>query len=110
MAYEIDLASMADPFQVPAAWLPDDAGGVIQELIDPIAETFRATHRLNAVMAHQQGGYAIVDGRRLRIGQEIDGFELIEIRVRSIVLESPPLRVELSLLDAAGSGVTRPAR
>lgn len=103
----IDLASMPDPFQVPAEWYPDEHGTIdpIVELDTPAVEEFRKAHRLNAVMALESGGYAIVDGRRLRIGQEIDGFELMEIRARSIVLRSESHgHVELKLLDAGRPG------
>ena len=106
--YEIDLVSLSDPFQVPTEWLPetpDPHPGPIIEPDDPDVKTFRENHRLNAVMALESGGYAIVDGRRLRMGQEIDGFRLTEIRSRSIVLESEALqRVELKLLDSGAQG------
>ncbi len=102
--HEIDPANVADPFRVPTAWLPDDGTTGSPESNHPDAETFGRTHRLNAVMALKRGGYAIVDGRRLRIGQQIDGFELVEIRARSIVLESSTIRVELKLSDTGGLG------
>ena len=103
----IDLTNMSDPFQVPAEWYPDEPGatGPVVETDHPDVDVFRKTHRLNAVMALESGGHAIVDGRRLGIGQELDGFRLVEIRSRSIMLESRQhLRVELKLLDAVKQG------
>ena len=99
----IDPTKVPDAFRVPTAWLPRQ-GPSGSAWDRPDAERFRAAHRLNAVMALESGGYAIVDGRRLRVGQEIDGFRLVEIRVRSIVLESAGLQIELTLSDTGGAG------
>ena len=45
------------------------------------------------------GGWAIVDGRTLFIGQVLDGFTLVSVGRRSAVLESGDARVVLTLPD-----------
>ncbi len=53
-------------------------------------------------MATGGGGRAVVDGRTFRIGQHLDGFELISVNQRSAVFESNGTRVKLTLsLDLA---------
>ncbi len=97
-ARDFDLDRVPNAFLPPKSW-------VVVETPDPwrairaSAETFDLTHVLTAVMAADDGGYAIIDGRTLFIGQVLDGFELIAVSRRSAVLEADGMRVELMLPD-----------
>lgn len=93
-----DLDRVPNAFVAPKSWMvletPDP-----RRAIRASAETFDLTHVLTAVMAADDGGYAIIDGRTLFIGQELDGFELVTVSRRSAVLEADGVRVELMLPD-----------
>ncbi len=92
---KLDPARVEDAFEPPSAWLMADAGPA--NPVTSTAQRFRESHNLNAVMATGRDGYAIIDGRTLYIGQEMDGFTLVEVHKRTAVLVSGRERVELSL-------------
>lgn len=77
--HEIDLESAPNLFR--ADWIKTDAGG---PAVDPTgnAERFLRAHDLSAVMKIGDGGFAIIDGSRVSIGDVIDGFELIGVGAR----------------------------
>lgn len=101
----LKLEDMSDPFTVPPHWLPDQATVRIGTSTDVSpGRRFLAAHQLNAVLANEQGGAAIIDGKRFRIGQELDGFRLVLIQRRSVVLEGEGVRVMLSLPTPSGGG------
>ena len=93
-----DLQHVPNAFVPPKSWEvtetpPSRPAGRVA------AETFELTHVLTGVMAAGGGGYAIIDGKTLFIGQELDGFELIRVSQRSAVLESNGVRIELVLAE-----------
>jgi hypothetical protein len=61
------------------------------------AETFQKTHRLMAVVASERGHMAIINGRTVRVGQSLDGFELLSVEQRSVLLGKDSVRVQLKL-------------
>jgi len=61
------------------------------------AETFRANHRLTAVMLSDSNPGAVVDGEFLRIGRELDGFVLRSVSERTAVFEADGEQAELTL-------------
>ncbi len=93
-----DLQRVPNAFVPPTSWevaeTPESlpAGRVA-------AETFMLTHVLTGVMAAGDGGYAIIDGKTLFIGQVLDGFELLSVSDRSAVFEANGVRVELMLAE-----------
>ncbi|MBT8484520.1 MAG: hypothetical protein HKO59_00475 [Phycisphaerales bacterium] len=94
---QLDPDNVRDAFLIPEGWIPETP-----EFITPVeqgsaAAEFLAAHRLNAVMANSRGGYAIIDGKRLRAGEQLDGFTLVDVRARSAILERDGIRIELSL-------------
>ena len=97
----LDLTAVPDAFAPPAAWRGEE--GTPPPALPDAAERFRRAHTLNAVMASGENGYVIIDGRTLFIGQELDGFVLISVGVRSAVLTSGRVRVVLTLPDAGGT-------
>jgi hypothetical protein len=99
----LDPRRPGDPFQVPAAWLPDDGTTVIKTGGEETpVERFKAQHRLTAVMASRTGGTAIINGRHLNHGDVLDGFRLAEVRRRSAVFERDGKRVELWIAERPG--------
>jgi hypothetical protein len=64
-------------------------------------ESRKPVHRLTAVILDKNGDRAIVDGKCLHVGQEIDGVKLISVGQRSAILESRGTRVELKLETSA---------
>ncbi len=97
-----DLEHVPDAFIPPRSWIvektPDDPppGRVT-------AAQFELDHVLTGVMAVGDGGYAIINGKTLFIGQKLDGFRLIHVSERSAVLDSDDVHVELLLPKEGGS-------
>lgn len=111
-----ELSASADPssgdvrdaFRLSQAWLaylspPKPATAAPESKPKP----GRPVHRLTAVILDKDGGRAIVDGKYLRVGQELDGMKLISVSERSAVVESRGTRVELTLESASQADVSR---
>jgi hypothetical protein len=93
-----DLEHVPDAFAPPKSWLlVEDPDG--PRTTRMTAAEFEATRALTGVMAVGDGGYAIIDGRMLFIGQELDGFELIAVSERAALLELDGVRVRLELSE-----------
>jgi len=60
-------------------------------------ETFQRTHRLMAVAASDRGQMAIINGRTVLVGQSVDGFKLLSVAERSVVLGKDAARVQLKI-------------
>jgi len=101
----IDAADVGDAFCPPPAWQPqDEPAAVVEDTGEDTGEdatrTFAATHELRAVMLDDStDARAVVNDRLLRVGQEIDGFELISVSKHSAVLASDDTQVTLRLSD-----------
>ena len=67
------------------------------------AEEFRSRHQLAAVMVSGDTPCLILDRRFRRVGDQVDGFIVAEIRERSVVFESPHERVVLELPTPASA-------
>jgi hypothetical protein len=67
-----------------------------EALTEPAAPTadnshalkFMQSHRLTAIMGTGSAGYAVIDGKCLRVNQAIDGYKLSAVTSRSAVLQS----------------------
>ena len=96
-ARRFDLNNVRDAFVPSPAWLagPGEPTGTGLESGRLAAERFRGAHVLTAVVASGEEGYAIIDGQILFIGQVLDGFRLVAVRPRSVILESNDTRIEL---------------
>lgn len=75
------LSEMPDVFQAPAIAKPILIAAPLPVLEDP-SVLFSRKHRLIAIVLNGDGGYALVDGRVLRVGQSIDGALLIGLTRR----------------------------
>jgi hypothetical protein len=92
-----DSANVRDAFCLSPAWTKDLGPAAPSSPQQDKAEQLKMDHQLVAVMMAGEGGYAIVDGKCLRIGQVLDGFTLISVTDKSAVLESDGIRVELKV-------------
>lgn len=82
-ARDIDVQRTPDAF-APPGWRIEKPS----RIVTPVEARFRRAHRLNALMAAQGTSYAIVDGRRLGVGDMLDGFTLIEVTEGTAVFSS----------------------
>ncbi len=71
--------ALPDAFSLPAAWLADvDPNGHLSGRVDQVAE-FRQRYELLAVAENNGSLLAFVNHHRLRVGQVLEGFILVEI-------------------------------
>ncbi|MHC4992902.1 MAG: hypothetical protein ACYTGC_18165 [Planctomycetota bacterium] len=101
--HELQLSDINDAFSTPRTWLPAETVVALEPRTSN-GELFRSQHRLTAVMAGSDSGYAIIDGKTLFVGQELDGFTLSEVTNRSAVLHNGSgATVELKLPERPGA-------
>jgi hypothetical protein len=93
----LDPTDMRDAFVPPEDWLselkPPEAVAPQRDL----AGEFAQEHRLTSVILIGTGGSAVVDGRAIRVGQELDGFRLTRLTPGGAVFQSGDSQVELRL-------------
>ena len=94
--HDYDLWNVADAFKVPEFW-EQSASTDAAEPPALTANAFVRRHRLNAVMVGRGRAYAVVDGRLLYAGDEIDGYRLISIEERAVTFESHAGTVAIEL-------------
>lgn len=71
--------ALPDAFSLPAVWLGDvDPNGSLSGRVDQVAE-FRLRYELLAVAENNGSLCAFVNHHRLRVGQVLEGFILVEI-------------------------------
>lgn len=61
------------------------------------AERFIQRHRLKSTIRRDNGGWALIDGHIVEVGQEFDGYRLVAVTDDGAVFESDRGRVELRL-------------
>ena len=93
---ELNIAGARDPFSLPASWADGDDEGARRP---KAAAEFLNVHRLTAVVIDGHRSRAFIDDHFASIGDEIDGFELVEVEARSAVFERDGTQVTLWLLD-----------
>lgn len=100
-AEEINFSDLKTTFASLQSWVKgaqhEDPSPSTQPNEPDKAEAFKRQHELMAVMVTADGARAIVNNRCLLIGQELDGFRLISVGLRSAILESETARVELKI-------------
>lgn len=97
---QLTAARMADSFEPSAAWIESNQAleqQADEELPQQIAAKFAQEHTLSAVITGTQSGYAVIDGKIVRVGEYLDGFELLLIDDQSVTMSSSKVRVVLSL-------------
>ena len=93
-----------DAFRPPTTWFalaPTEDAGSEPEPTGPDRGAFLEDHVLSAVLASGQRGVAIVDGRPVRVGEEVDGFHLVAVDRRSARFEAEGQTAVLTLDPAA---------
>ena len=94
----LDPGQARDAFRPSQTWLAELCPPKPEPVAKPraIAKPAEPVHHLTAVILASDGGRAIVDGKCLRVGQELNGMKLISVAKRSAVLELNGKRVALS--------------
>ncbi len=72
----------------------------------PAPSAFGQKHKLTAVMGSGSGGYAIVDGKCVRVGTQFDGMKLVSVANRSAYFESDNAKAELTVQIEGRTAVT----
>ncbi len=83
----LEADDMRDAFQPPAAWVAASRGRS-DGADGSTALAFMQAHKLKAVMVSPEGREAIIDGSCLGVGDRIDGFELVSVGERAVILAS----------------------
>jgi hypothetical protein len=103
-AADLDRIATLDAFKPPADWLPE------VKLAEPLptpedqrVEQFKRHHKLSAVVTGPAGQCAVIAGRTLMVGQQLDGFVLVSIGDRSALFKMNDLEVVLSISDRSGT-------
>ena len=97
---ELASADVADAFRPSSAWKSTQGLADIkapEELPRRTGEEFAREHSLSGVMRSDDGGYAVINGQVVRLGQTVDGFELSAMSDNAVVMASGAVRVVLKL-------------
>ncbi len=102
----IDPGQVQEAFNPPASWLQQtaEAANGAEQPLSAQARQFAQRHRLEAVVLSGDASFVVINGMTLRRGQSLDGLLLVDIQSRSVVFESPQMRVTLRLADAGSEG------
>ncbi|UCD74308.1 MAG: hypothetical protein JSV91_11005 [Phycisphaerales bacterium] len=92
-----DITGLSNVFNPSDSWLGGSDLPAGADRAASATDEFGATHRLNAVMMSRSNPGAVVNKRLIAVGQEVDGFTLIEVNERSVVFEGEDERVVLEL-------------
>ena len=99
-----DAEHVDSAFAIGAAWLPPkppQPASIGQPTTTPTiapGNAFVSRHRLEAVMMRPKGGYAIVDGQGVFVGQRIERFTLESLKRNSAIFVWNNQRVELTII------------
>ena len=101
--HDLDGAPVRDAFQPSEVWLSRLGANHSKPAVaaPPVGAGFIKKHKLQAVLLGRDGGSAIVNNTYLKIGQELDGFELVSIDANSVGFVSGKVRVVLTLSTTA---------
>ncbi len=93
-----DLARVPDAFVPSSAWMPAEPVAAGSGPGGPSAMLIPVPFELTAVMAGAKG-YAIINGEGMVIGDVLDGYTLVSVGRRLVVLEQDGHRIELRLSE-----------
>ena len=104
---QFDITTVREALSPSPAWLaelqPSEPGPKASQpvAVAPVqmspAERFIQRHRLKSTIRRDNGGWALIDGHIVEVGQEFDGYRLVEVTDDGAVFESDQGRVELRL-------------
>ena len=96
-----------DPTEVRDAFKPSEDWTMSAPPPEPVAASqpkaradFARHHKLTAVLLSKAGGCAVVNGKVVEVGQELDGYRLVGLEANSATFKSADDRVELGLHTA----------
>ena len=96
-----DLSDLRDAFRPSAAWCAAiKTAAPSPSPQQPDKPTFGQQHQLTAVVVDGKGGKAIVDGRCLEVGDQLDGFTLVSVGTKTAVFTNGDVRLVLALPEA----------
>jgi hypothetical protein len=99
-ATQYDSVAKLDAFKPPASWVPEaPVVEVAAPVVESAADIFQRSHRLTAVLSGPAGEFAVIGGRTLAIGQDLDGFILVAVGTRSAVFRWEDAEVTLTLRE-----------
>lgn len=102
--HQLELTSVTDAFRPAESWVGQAPEQKQVQPVDPNkarVEQFIKSHQLQAVVIADGSQGAIINGRYLTVGQEMDGFKLESVYKRSVVMVSGGARVVLTLAEGA---------
>jgi hypothetical protein len=109
-AGKIDPADVKDAFTPAAAWIevPKAADQAPPAAPPPavapeVVRRFEDDHVVTSVLMTGQGGAAVVNGKLVRVGREIDGYRLSRVTASGAVFESGEQEVVITIRKAANS-------
>ena len=88
-------APTTDPFSAGQLPAPPPPPPPAREDPEAKARAFERSHTLTAVMLTHKGSVAMINGKVLRVGQQIDGYQIIGIGKNSASLSDGKYRIEL---------------
>lgn len=106
---QFDITTVREALSPSPTWLAElqlPEPGPKPEASQPVAvapvqmsptERFIRRHRLKSTIRRDNGGWALIDGHIVEVGQEFDGYRLVEVTDDGAVFESDQGRVELRL-------------
>ena len=94
-----------DIFQPSVQWIAPKANPVVKGEPDVVesdpVQVFQYRHKLSAVLVNSGGGAAVVSNILMRVGQNLDGFRLQEIRRNAVTFVAPNGRTVVLSIDGA---------
>lgn len=100
--HQLTAADVDNAFEPSVAWIATPIAPPPAPLPSPGRE-FEARHKLTAVVTNARGGLAMVDGKPLEVGQELEQFVLIAVTPTTAMFRSGDATavLQLNLPDAA---------
>jgi len=84
-----------DAFAMGVVWHTPEKAPAVQ--VDQSAQRFHEMHHLTVTLTSGGTGLAMVDGKIIAVGKELDGFKLVSISHRSATFESAGSKIILYL-------------
>ena len=97
---ELAVDQITDAFRPSAGWESSDSSAntpVAKALPGRAGEVFADEHSLSGVIKTDSGGYAIINGQVVGLGNTLDGFRLVAMADNWVRMESKGIRVVLRL-------------